>query len=647
MTPPIAHRLRMIFGIGLVTILLLAPASALAQGDEPVKGTGTGFYYVVRPGDTWSGISHTVGVPVSEIKRYNPDAVHPYDYLWIGDRLWIPAPEPSYATEGYWYSVKQGDDWNSVSAVTGAPVSALKAANPIAASDPHDWLYIGQKLWVPTGPPAETKPGAEATAAGPEAMPAPSEAQPGAVATPQPGKEAPATSIAGTAAPVASPTEAPAPAVTGTPTAPTEPEATPEPLLSVEPTAAASVAPGESPAPSETSTAEALAAASATPVESPAPPETPAAEPTPESTPGEAAAAATATAVSGCPADPAAYPVAIAEQLNGPSVDLKALKSWLQSCGLITDQAGDVAEVAAPGAGEKDVAVVIRVAPTGEAPHGELLVYHNTPTGYTLAYQADGSGDLKLLKSKDINGDGKPDLVYIDTSCGAHTCFSTLFVLSWNGTAWQDWIKGEPTMAGAEYSFDDTVAAGEGLEILAHGGIINSAGTGPQRAWTETYVSPEGGPYESYKKAYDASSCLYFQILDANELFDRWNNIGFAPAIAAYDKAVADQSAKACSEIPDELLKLRDFARFRLVVSWVSRGRTDKAVPISAEITYPPLVGATNAFLLGLKNSGSIVQACRDTTKYAEANPAAWDSLTDWGYANPTFTAEELCPLGQ
>jgi len=338
--------------------------------------------------------------------------------------------------------------------------------------------------------------------------------------------------------------------------------------------------------------------------------------------------------------------VAIAERLNGPNGDLKALKPWLQSCGVVTAKSGDVAEIAVPDAAKKDVAAVINSSPAGEEPHGQLLVYHSTPTGYTLAHQAEGAGDVKLLKAEDINADGQPDLVYTDTSCGAKTCFSTLFVDSWNGSSFQDWIKGEPTMAGAEYSLEDTVSGGQGLEILAHGGIINSPGAGPQRAWTETYISPEGGPYESYKKAYDESSLLYFQIQDANELFDRWGDIGFAPAIASYDKAIANESAKAYGTIPDEQNKLRDFARFRLVVSWVSRGRSDKAAPIKASITYPPLVGATDTFVKGLQNSHSIVQACRDTTHYAELNPASWDYLSDWGYANPTFTAADLCPLG-
>jgi LysM repeat protein len=648
MTPKTAHRLRTIFGLSLVLILLLTPASALAQETGPTKGSGTGFYYVVRPGDTWSGISHTVGVPVSTIKKYNPAAVHPHDYLWIGDRLWIPAPEPVHVTTGHWYNVKKGNTWNTVSKSTGVPVSVLKAANPIAAADPHGWLYIGQKLWIPTGPPAAPSGAATVESAGaatvvavPEATSALSVIRPVTVAT----------VAAGTSAPVTPPTEAPAMAVMGTPTPRTGPEATPEPLISVEPTVAATATPVTPPTAVRAATrvippTPIVAAASPTPAAGATSVAAPGTRPAPASTPEAATGVVSPGAEASCPADPAAFTEAIAIHLNEPGGDVKALKAWLQACDVITAESGDVAEIGAPGADKKDVTVVIRTTPAGDEARGQLLVYHSTTTGYTLSHQVEGAGEIKLLKAEDINADGKPDLVYVDTSCGAHTCFSTLFVDSWNGSSFQDWVKGEPTMAGAKYSFEDTVAAGQGLEILAHGGLINSAGAGPQRAWTEIYISPESGPYESYKKVYDESSCLYFQILDANALFDKWNDIGFAPAIAAYDKALLDKSAKACGEDPDELIKLNDFARFRLVVSWVSRGRSDKAAPIKANITYPPLVGATDTFVKGLQNSHSIVQACRDTTRYAEQNSASWDYLTDWGYANPTFTAADLCPLG-
>jgi LysM repeat protein len=719
MTPTTPYRLRTIFGLSLVLMLLLAPASALAQGEGPAQGGGS--YYVVRPGDTWSGIAATTGVPAWTIQEANPEVRHPHGYLWIGDRLWIPSAKPATAGADYWYDVKPGDDWYTVFEVTGVPVHDLKAANPEAAAAPNGWLFVGQRLWIPAAPPAAAT--TESTAAAsatvePEVTTVPAEATPAATeVTPEASAEAgywydvkpgddwyavfevtgvpvhdlkvanPEAAadpfgwlyigqrlwIPGAATPAAEVTEAPAMAVAGTPTPSSGLEATPEPLTLVEPTAVATVtltatsAPIATAVPLVAATPEPLtlveptAAATVTLTATPAPMATAvplvaatpeptatsaavetAAAPTSEATPPSAPAAA---APEGCPAAASAYPEAIAAQLNGSAGDIKALKTWLESCGVITAESGGVAAFATSGAGKQDVAVVIRTTPAGEEAKGQLLAYHSATAGYTLSHKVDGAGEIKLLKAEDINADKKPDLVYVDASCGAHTCFSTLFVDSWDGSEFQDWIKDEPTMADAEYSFADNVPGGQGSEILAHGGVINSTGAGPQRSWTETYVSPEGGPYESYKKVYDASSCLYHQILDADDLFAQWTTIGFSPAITAYEKAVADKSAKACGEDPAELTKLADFARFRLMVSWVSRGQSAKAAEIRSSITYAPLVGAINTFVNTMQSSRSIVQACRDVTKYAEKNASAWDFLSDWGYANPTFTAADLCPF--
>jgi LysM repeat protein len=706
MTPKTAHRLRTILGLSLVLILLLTPASVLAQGAGPTPSVG--YYYVVRPGDTWTGIALTTGVPIATIRQYNPAAIHPHYYLWIGDRLWIPALEPSHATAGYWYDVRRGDDWNSISQVTGVPVSVLMAANPTTAADRRGWLYIGQQIWIPNAPAATTT--AESAAvpkatAEPRTTPTPSEVPPDATVTSgywyevQQGDDwwavsqvtgvsaselkaanpaaaadplgwlyigqqlwiptgpvatdtetLPGSTAAGTSTPVPTVTQPPAMAVIGTPTPRTGPEATPEPLTPVEPTATATTVPTTPPTPAATATPTTppTSAATATPITPPTSVAA-AASPTPVvRATSSAAPLSTPAAAAGvsCPNNLAAYHEAIADHLQGSNGNLKTLKAWLQGCGVITAESGDVVEFRTSDTGNKDVVVVIHKTPAGKETQGQLLAYHNTDAGYTLSHQVEGVGAIKLLKAEDINADDKPDLVYTDTSCGAHTCFSTLFVDSWDGSAFQDWTKGDPTMAGAEYSFEDVEPGGQGLEILAHGGVINSTGAGPQRAWTETYVSPENGPYESLKKSYDESSCLYFKIQDANELFDQWAEIGFAPAIAAYEKAIADKTAKACGADPEELKKLSDFARFRLILSWVSRGQSAKAAQIRSSITYAPLVGATNIFVNTMQNSRSIVQACRDVTRYAELNPPVWNYLSDWGYANPTFTGAGLCPLG-
>jgi hypothetical protein len=275
-----------------------------------------------------------------------------------------------------------------------------------------------------------------------------------------------------------------------------------------------------------------------------------------------------------------------------------------------------------------------------------LLIYNAGMEGYALAHRANSTGSVALIEAADINADGKADVIWTDTTCGAHTCFSTLFVDIWTGKAYEDWIAGEPTTASAEFRFEDVAPEGSGQEILIHGGVIGSVGAGPQRPWTETYLSADGAGYELYMQQYDSSDCLYHKILDANTAFNKWKTEGFEVAVEAYQAAIDDQAAEACGNIRDEMNTLRDFARFRVVVSLTAAGQAAQAPNIIAQIKTPALADTAKTFYDAYRASGSVIQACRAVTAYAQKTPASWQFLSDWGYANPSFTPEDLCPLG-
>ncbi len=369
--------------------------------------------------------------------------------------------------------------------------------------------------------------------------------------------------------------------------------------------------------------------------------------PTPESaTPSATPVATAVVATRACPANFAAYPEAIAGALKEPGASVADLTAWLTGCGALKDKLGSITQAPIHAANGSDLVVVL-VDPASDQliPRGMLLVYFGGADGYVLAGEADGAGQIALLRVDDLNQDGKPDLSYTDTSCGAHTCFSTLFVDSWDGSSFRDWIEGQPTMAGATYSFQKAGPTGQGQAILAHGGVISSVGAGPQRAWTETYVSPQGGPYKLAGQEFDRSQCLYFAIVDANKKFDAWAKDGFGPAIDAYQAAIDDTSLTACGTITNELATLRDYARFRLMVSDVGNGKPVAAGKVQPAITTPAVAGAAKAFMDSFNSSHSAIQASRDTTDYAIAHPDAWNYLADWGYSNPTFAAGDLCPL--
>lgn len=590
----------------LLGILCLAVPTAVAEADsERQSGQCSGYYYTVRMGDTWSIIGRRVGASVSSLMAANPQAVRARDIIYVGEQLCIPAPGGGVEQGGYWYQVKQGDTWNKVARATGLTVQQLWAANP-GLVNRMQWLYVGQRIWVPA---AST--GTMTATVTPTGQP---------FVTPTPTAPPPA------AQPVASPTQpTPPPLPLPTATSTLVPTTTVVPL---QPTEAALT--GSPPAVSPVVTAAATAAATPTAL---------ALAPTTPVRP-------TTTPPADCPTDLAGYAEAVARHLNRAGNTAETLEAWLIACHAASAEpkAVTIAPITAPSAADVIVAVQ-DPAVAAFSPQGRLLVFHEGTRGYALVHEYEGQGRIEIVQAADVNADGKFDLVYSDMSCGAHTCFGTLHVDSWDGSANESWITGDPTIAGPEYRIEDVTPEGQGNEIVVHGGVINSVGAGPQRAWTETYISPDGEPYILFSQVFDPSACLYHKILDANQAFDAWALDGFDPAIEAYKAAIADKTAESCGTIKDEVVTLRDFTRFRLLVAQVAAGNATEALPIANQITNTTLRGAATTFLTSYNKNSSVIQACRDTTIYAQANAGSWQFLADWGYANPSFTAGDLCPL--
>jgi len=183
------------------------PAAAAAGGaSESVSGAT----YVVKAGDTLSGIAHRAGSTSADIRRANNLTS---DYVRVGQELRLPAESASAAVvapagapaaagapakkaEGsVVHVVKPGETLGAIARKYQVKVSDLAVANNIA--DPKK-IRPGQELVIPgftavgnapAGPAAPATPPANPSAAPAAAAPAPAGATPPATTVPAPDQD--------------------------------------------------------------------------------------------------------------------------------------------------------------------------------------------------------------------------------------------------------------------------------------------------------------------------------------------------------------------------------------------------------------------------------------------------------------------------
>jgi LysM repeat protein len=571
-------------GVGLAA----APRPSAAQTATPAAGST----YVVQPGDSWTSVSRKTGLSIRELQAANPDSVRASGWLIVGEELVIPgAPAPS---------------------PSATPAAATSTSAPTATT-----------VATPVATVATTEATAEATPAPPTA------AQTHVV---QPGESwnsiAQKFGVSADALRAANP-QAVRPGLVlyrgDELTIPGQPVSTP------------AATPEATATPADAATPEITA--------------TPAEEATAEATPTEAAGEATGEAATEsavvCPEPFAAYPAAL-DELAAAGESMENILELLRTCEVLSEEnlrSGDW-----NGDGSDDWVVVLQ-NPLSDAatPETELLVFMSEGDGLALSYQARPAGQVSLLATDDINLDGQPDLAWVDTTCGASTCFDAVAVRSWDGAAWVDWTESTIVMAYGEIQLEEARDTAQGREIVLQGGEYGSVGAGPQRARTEVWGSIEGAPYELLDKVYERSNCLYFKVLDAGEALARHEEIGLVQAREMYNEAVTNRNLVKCGTRSGELDELRSFSLFRLALVYAYEGdavlAAESVAQLQTAFSDSPFVGVAESWLAAYQPAGDIAAACAAVTAYAAENSAAVEALSDYGYANPAFTAADLCPV--
>jgi hypothetical protein len=316
------------------------------------------------------------------------------------------------------------------------------------------------------------------------------------------------------------------------------------------------------------------------------------ATPVPPSTPPSSIEEPTSTSGLLQPASPADYPAAIQKHLNAGG-GVAALEGALAEWGALPPGAPDQV-VAVDLTGDDRAEIIVALWHAGEttAPAGDLLIFGQRDGSYALLYQEgyDPSGPaVRLLQVLDANGDGCRDVIYTLGTCGAHTCFDSLEVLSWRETGFSSLMGGRLDMPYPTYA----VTPGR---IDARSGSIASVGAEPQRDYSEVWEW-NGSVFTVTQQIWALPVYRYHALLDGDyALFAE----DYPAAVAAYERVIGDDALQewgAVSGVVDpgvERTQLAAFARWRLVLVHLRAGDLG-----SAQVAYDQLQAEHPAGAIG------------------------------------------------
>jgi hypothetical protein len=349
-----------------------------------------------------------------------------------------------------------------------------------------------------------------------------------------------------------------------------------------------------------------------------------------------------------------ALPLVIAEFLNSGGTVL-ALDDGLYELG-VASQPVAVAAEDLTGSGQPDIVVsIFDPRQPGTPPSGSLLVYTCQEGRYSLTHfqpslPSFGAPGIRFVQ--DLNADGQAELVTASATCGAHTCFEEIRILSWNGERFENLLAAET--AQIPFPLLDLVEDPQTgiFDLLITTTGAGSAGAGPQRSITYHYTFEQDGGMWTLEREELGESSYRIHVLHDADRAARDEDI--PNAIGLYQRVIQDPLLLDWNDPQAEQDLLGAYARFRLLVLYYQIEQPDFAGAVLSEMEnlYPPdhpqraFVELAGQFVEGFER-GDVAEGCRAARSYASDNPESiLEGLgsADFGYANPDYTAEDICP---
>ncbi len=349
----------------------------------------------------------------------------------------------------------------------------------------------------------------------------------------------------------------------------------------------------------------------------------------------------------------AALPEAVLAFLNSGG-SLNVLDEALYQVG-VANLPEPVASADMDGDGVEEVVVsIFEPGSMALPPPGMLLIYTCQDGVYHMAYQedtrpSDGAPGIRFLR--DLNANGRADLVVSSASCGAHTCFERVQVIQWDGETYRNHLEGETTDLPYPTIYLSPTVEDEIYDLQVTGSGFGSVGAGPQRDITRTWsFSKEMQLWQISSFRQEPSNYRIHILHDAAAAAKSGD---YQQALGLYNRVISDSTLEDWSDPDLEQAWIKAFAQYQMVVIYTLQDREGFANTVladlqdttSSESPQSTFYKMAVAYIDGYQEGG-VEMGCSLVQDYAALHPGLLDPLGSqiFGYGNPDFTEQDICP---
>lgn len=252
--------------------------------------------------------------------------------------------------------------------------------------------------------------------------------------------------------------------------------------------------------------------------------------------------------------------------------------------------------------------------------------------------------------AEDFDGDGSVDLLVTWQQCGAHTCFVHTALMMWRAGEMQNRLEGtSDDLASPEIQLVEPRQAGAiAIQITAQG--VASAGAGPPRRVRRTW---RWNPSDStYKPEPDTLLPSNFRIHVLHDADAAARAGDFESALAGYLRVIVDDELEEWGALQQSRESLTAFAAFRRLHTLLILDDREGAAAALDTLRLDVPEGAPGSEYLELaeifwgafQSVGDVDEACSTALEQVTANPSRYLDPLYYGYANPVYETEDLCP---